>query len=62
MAVSVLFGLVLTALGVCGALIWFTSAYRRLSLSSASEADPESQRRSWRRVRPAPAIVDTEAI
>ncbi len=62
MAVSVLFGLVLTALGVFGALIWFTGVYRRLSLSSVSEADPELQRGSRRRVRAAPVIVDTEAI
>ena len=35
MAVSVLFGLILTLLGGFGAIIWVASAYRRISSSPA---------------------------
>ena len=61
MAVSVTFGLVLTALGVLGAVIWFSSGYHRFALSNDSEADRQLKRTSRRRVRATETVVDPEA-
>jgi glycosyltransferase 2 family protein len=59
MAVSVLFGLVLTVLGGFGAIIWMTSAYRRILSSPADVADVGEVR--WDGLPASAAVIDGKA-
>ena len=59
MAVSVLFGLVLTALGGLGAIIWVASAYRRISSSPADGARVGEVR--WDGLPASAEVIDREA-
>jgi uncharacterized membrane protein YbhN (UPF0104 family) len=59
MAVSVLFGLVLTVLGGFGAIIWIASAYRRIS-SSPDDGVTVGEVR-WDSLPDSPEVIDGEA-
>jgi glycosyltransferase 2 family protein len=59
MAVSVLYGLVLTLVGGFGAIIWVASAYRRISSSPAAEANAGEAR--WDGLPESPEVIDNPA-
>jgi uncharacterized membrane protein YbhN (UPF0104 family) len=61
MAVSVLFGLVLTLLGGIGAIIWIASGYRRFFPPSGDDADPALSRVQWEGPSASAEVIDSEA-
>jgi glycosyltransferase 2 family protein len=58
MAVSVLFGLVLTLLGGFGAIIWIASAYHRIFSSPAAE--PNAGKAHWDGLPDSPEVIDNQ--
>jgi uncharacterized membrane protein YbhN (UPF0104 family) len=61
MAVSVLFGLVLTFHGGIGACVWIASGYSRFFPSSVDEADSTATRAQWEKASASSGVIDSEA-
>jgi uncharacterized membrane protein YbhN (UPF0104 family) len=61
MAVSVLFGLILTLFGGIGAVVWIASRYRRSFRSSADDANWRLSRAQWERPSASAETIDGEA-
>jgi hypothetical protein len=59
MAVSVIFGLVLTVLGAFGAIIWTASAHSRISSSPVQGASVVDH--SWEALPASPEVIEGKA-
>jgi uncharacterized membrane protein YbhN (UPF0104 family) len=61
MAVSVLFGLILTLFGGIGAVVWIASRYRRFFPSFADDADSRLNGAQWEGASASAEAIDSEA-